>query len=284
MKTLLILIREPESSRSLVEYATELAKDLQTNLFFIYVENPVTYPLGTPGMSSAAVAQAQKLLEERVKAGRKILNEQVSVLKPSVPAELMVEVGAESGPETRIIREQIDAGKAHMVLVEEPEFSGFWLRDTSAKSMVKELDCPVWVIPKNAKYHALDEIIYASDYHEEDVEAINKLVEMTNPLTPNITSVHIAEKADFDLRIKNAGFQKILESSVGYSKIKVKALVENNGEETAELLNSYADRIGADLLVVLKENRGFPERIFKASSSEKIIEASRLPVLVFHAN
>jgi len=284
MKTLLIIVKEPESSRGLVKYATDLAGDLHTNLYFLYVENPVTYPLGNPGMSGAAVAQTQQLLEEKVKAGKQKLSELVSALTSSVSPELIVEVDAMSGNEHLIIREQIDAGKAHMVLIEESEFSGFWLRDTGAKAIVNDLDCPVWIIPKNAKYHSMDEIIYASDYQEEDIETVKKLVEMTNPLTPNITSLHITDNADFELKIKNAGFQKMLEHRVGYSKIHVKTLVESDREKTAELLNSYAKRTGADLMVVLKENRGFLDRIFKASSSDRIIEESKLPVLVFHAN
>jgi len=76
----------------------------------------------------------------------------------------------------------------------------------------------------------------------------------------------------------------MLEHRVGYSKIHVKTLIESDREKTAELLNSYAKRTGADLMVVLKENKGFLERIFKASSSDRIIEESMLPVLVFHAN
>jgi len=284
MKTLLILVKEPESSQGLLEYATDLSRDLQTNLYFLYVEHPLNYHLGNPGMSGAAVVQTQQLLEEKVKAGKQKLSEQVSALIPSVSGELIVEVDAVSGHEGRVIREQIDAGKAHMVLIEESEFSGLWLRDTSAKAIVNDLDCPVWIIPKNAKYRSLDEIIYVSDYHEEDIETVKKLVEMTNPLTPNITSLHITDNPDFELKIKKVGFQKMLEYRAGYSKINVKTLIESDGGKTAELLNSYAKSKGANLMVVLKENRRFLERIFKASSSDRIIEESTLPVLVFHTN
>jgi nucleotide-binding universal stress UspA family protein len=235
-------------------------------------------------MSGAAVVQTQHLLEEKVKAGKQKLSEQVSALIPSISGELIVEVDAVSGHEDRVIREQIDAGKAHMVLIEESEFSGLWLRDTSAKAIVNNLDCPVWIIPKNATYQALDEIIYVSDYQEEDIETVKRLVEMTNPLTPNITSLHITDNPDFELKIKKTGFQKMLEYRAGYSKINVKTLIESDRGKTAELLNSYAKSTGATLMVVLKENRRFLERIFKASSSDRIIEESTLPVLVFHTN
>jgi nucleotide-binding universal stress UspA family protein len=284
MKTLLLVIKEPESSQGLVEYAIGLAKDLRTNIRILYVENPVQYPLGSSGLSGVAVAQTQQILEERLKVGKEKLNQLVSAYMPSITGKIIVEVAAVMGSENRLIREQVDAGKAQMVMIEESEDSGFWHRDTMAKEIVKDLDCPVWIIPKNTQYQPLKEIIYASDYHEEDVDAIKKLIDLTIPLTPQITALNVTEKADFDEKIKKAGFERMLDLRAGYSKLEVEALVDRDEDDTADLLNRYAVSKGADLMVVLQENRHFMERIFKASSSEKIIEESKLPVLVFHAN
>jgi nucleotide-binding universal stress UspA family protein len=59
-------------------------------------------------------------------------------------------------------------------------------------------------------------------------------------------------------------------------------LNESSNNDTAELLNDYALLIKADLIVVLKENKSFFERIFKSDPAKKIIKKSMLPVLVFH--
>jgi nucleotide-binding universal stress UspA family protein len=284
MKTLLLVINELDSSKGLLEYAIALSKDLRINIRIMYVENPAEYSLGTSGLSGASVAQTQHILDQKLKNGKEKLTEQVKALMPSIAGEIIVEVAAISGNENRLIREQIEAGRAQWVMIEEPESQGFWPGGTMAKEIVKDLSCPVWIIPKKAKYKSLNEIIYASDYQEEDIDTIKRLVEMTVPLTPQITALHFTDTVDFEERIKEAGFQKMLELRAGYSKIKVETLVDQDGDEMADLLNSYAIRKGADLMVVLKENRGFLERIFKPSSSEKIIEDSNLPVLVFHAN
>jgi nucleotide-binding universal stress UspA family protein len=138
------------------------------------------------------------------------------------------------------------------------------------------------VIPENSDYNPIHSVIYATDYNEEDIPTLEKLIRLTYFESPKITALHITDNVDFDLRIKNAGFQKMLESKLGYENIEVKALVENQGDDMVSLINDYAARISADLIVVLKENRRFLERLFRPSSSEKIIEEASRPVLVFH--
>jgi nucleotide-binding universal stress UspA family protein len=153
-----------------------------------------------------------------------------------------------------------------------------------AKEIVRDLGCPVWVIPEDTAYKSYNDVIYATDYHEEDIQTIKKLIEITTPLTPKIEALHITDNVDFENRIKQKGFQDMLKERIGYRNVEAKALVENVGEEMVEMLNQYAVSHGADLMVVLRENRPFLERLFKPSSSDKIIEDAKLPVLVFHEN
>ena len=76
----------------------------------------------------------------------------------------------------------------------------------------------------------------------------------------------------------------MLETKTEYTNISVKALVERSGDDMVKLINSYAAMKNADLIVVLKKNRNFLDRIFNPSSSEKIIQKAEKPVLVYHAN
>jgi nucleotide-binding universal stress UspA family protein len=58
--------------------------------------------------------------------------------------------------------------------------------------------------------------------------------------------------------------------------------VEKSGENVGQLINDYACLIDANLIVVLKENRHFLERLVKSSSTKKIVQQARTPVLVYH--
>jgi nucleotide-binding universal stress UspA family protein len=201
-----------------------------------------------------------------------------------IAGEVIVEISNEIGNENRIARDKVEAGEVQMVMIEGSGKSSAWLEDNMVKDIVREINCPVWIIPENTEYRPFHHIIYATDYHEEDLPTIKRLIEFTHNLNPRITALHITDNVDFELKIKNVGFKKMLETKAGNNRVEVKALVDQEGNQMAELLHLYASREGADLMVVLKENRLFLERLFKPSSSERIIEESGLPVLVFHTN
>ncbi|MEA1896908.1 MAG: universal stress protein [Bacteroidota bacterium] len=282
MQTLLTLIKKPDSSEDFMKYSMSFAREMNLNVHLLYVENPIHYPLGVPDLTGAAVAQLQNNLKGKINTGIHTLSDQVTAMMPMIAGKLVVEVSGKIGDEEKIINEMVQSGEAQMVMIESSGKDGFWLKDSSVQEIVRNINCPVWIIPEDTEFQSFNDIIYATDYQEEDIPTLIKLIDLTHLFTPHITALHITDNADFDLRIKNAGFQKMLETKTEYIKITAKALVENTGDDMVSLIHSYADRTGANLIVVLKENRRFLERIFKPSSSEKIIEVSSRPVLVYH--
>jgi nucleotide-binding universal stress UspA family protein len=283
MKKLLLFTRNYNTSQGFIEYAMELARDLQFDVQVLYIENPNLHPMAAPDLSGAAVAQLQKSMEEQVTSAKEMLEQQVHDLMHRISGEVIVEVSTAIGNEVNIIGEMVDSGRAHLVMMEGQWIRGFSLKDSFVKDLVRKVNCPVWVIPENSEYKPPEEIIYATDYNEEDIPTLKKLIKLTSKFYPQITALHITKNADFELRIKNAGFQKMIENRTGYDRISAKAFIENNGDDMVEIINSYAARINASLIVVLKENRTFLDRIFSSDPSEKIIEKASRPVLIYHA-
>lgn len=160
----------------------------------------------------------------------------------------------------------------------------FTLKGSFAKELIRNVRCPVWLIPKDTEYQPFHHIIYATDYHNEDISTLKKLIDLTHLVSPQITALHITENADFDLRTKNAGFQKMLEAKTDYNKILVKTLVENDGDDITGLINKYAASYTSDLIVLLKENQHFLERLFKPSTTEKMIKEAKQPFLIYHTH
>ncbi len=282
MKTLLVLVKSLNHSEKIIEYAFGLAADLKINVRLFYVHNPSTIPLATPQLSGAAITQLQKEPEEKVKEAIRSLSAISETLVYKIAGQVIVEVKAAIGNEVSLINEMVEAGDVQMVMLEEQGIESFSLKESLVREVIRKINCPVWVIPEYSDYNSINSVIYATDYNEEDIPTLKKLIRFTYFNSPKITAIHISDNVDFDLRIKNAGFQKMLESKVEYENIEVKALVENRGDDLVSLINSYAARTNADLIVVLKENKSFLDRIFNPSASEKIMEKANRPVLVYH--
>lgn len=282
MKTLLAIIRNPQASDGFIRYLIDLARDLSARVHLIYIENPAQYPLGAPDTTGVAVANLQKSLGAKVKEAEKTLNNHLQEIIPGIAGEEMVKVSAKVGNEAVLIEEMVTKNEVHMLALEYKHVSGFWLKDTFVKEMMRTMKCPVWVVPEGAEYQGLHHIVYATDYQEEDISTLRRLIEMTHTFSPEIEALHISDNLDFDEKVKKAGFQQMLENKTGYQMISLNTLQERNGHDMPDLINSYASRTRTDLIVVLKENKNFLERIFNPSSSEKIMEESDKTILVFH--
>jgi len=283
MRTLLGLIREPDHSHELIGYLIELSKDLDLSLHLLYIENPANHELGTPNLTGTAVANLRQSLEARIEEGKRKLIKILSQMRPLLNGKTGVDISSDIGNEVRIAEDMIASGKIQMVAIENRKTAGFWWQDTLVKDMVRNLECPLWVIPEHSEYQSIQRIIYATDYHEEDIPTLQKLIDLTHRLFPHILALHINKNADFEVRVKTAGFQKMLETKTTYKNISAKTLIENKGQDLVQLIHSYAAMNRTDLIVLLKENMNFLERIFNRSSVEKIMEATSVPVLVYHS-
>ena len=283
MKTLLVLVRNPAASKWYIDYAVGLAKDLHLKVKLFYVENPASHLSATPHLSGEAMIQLQLNLKEKALLARKSLTGQVNEMMQKREGKVLVEVTSIIGDEIELINQMVEEGKAHMVMLVSESSGTSGYKSSFVDEVTRNVNCPVWIIPENTRYRSIDTIIYATDYQEEDIPTIKKVIDLTHFVSPEITALHITSDPDFELRIKNAGFQKVVKNKTGYDDLTVKALVEKNGADIPEMIGEFAVQDRSNLIVVLKENKQFFERIFNPSTSNKIVHDTGYPVLVYHS-
>jgi nucleotide-binding universal stress UspA family protein len=279
METLLALIKEPDDSEELVKYAISLASDLSLGLTFLYVQDPANYPFGTPGLTGDALMQIQVNKDQLAADAKNTLSKLVEEYGFE---NMSVEILSKTGIIKPIIEKMLVDNKVSMVALESSDREGFWTQNSTYMDIIRNIQCPVWMIPEKSKYHTFSEILYATDYQQEDLQTLQNLIGLTHQFSPNITALHVIESMDFEVRIKKAGFQEMVQMKTGYDKVTVKSLIERTGDDIGQMITDYARLTKADLITVLKENHPFIERLFKSSVTKKIIQKSEIPVLVFH--
>jgi len=280
METILAIIKEPENAEDFIVYSASLAKDFHSNLHLAFLQEPSDFVIGQPP-PSPAYASFLKDQKEKAANALKEFDRHVKKLPDEIRGSISVEFSAEYADAVIFINDCIENGKTHMAILEEDEERGFWSASSNEMGVVNNANCPVWVIPHRMKYTSCKEIIYANDYQEEDLVTLRKLAELTRHLSPSITALHITDTDDFDERIRQAGFDDLVRSKIDYQQISVKSLKEKENENAAQLIKNYSGSVNADLIVVLKENRSFFEKIFRSDPTAKIIRETRLPVLVY---
>ena len=282
MKTLLAIINEPRESKGFIRYVAQMAANLKFGVHVLHVHTPINYPLGaTPGAMGQGSFQMQKTMEEMAENSKIVLSRYINEVSAEISGNVITGFSSEVGGTELIADQVINEGNIDMAIIESRQEESFWTQTSNNMDLISELKCPVWIIPKGEVYTPIKNIVYATDYNEEDVTNVKKLISLFQDLKPNVTALHITDSRDFNDRVKKAGFKDMLLEKVPYPSLIVKAIHRQNDDDVAQLLADFAETNHTDLVVVLKQNKSFFERLFKANHTKEILKKSELPVLVF---
>jgi nucleotide-binding universal stress UspA family protein len=288
MRTLLALISDRLHSEKFIRYTVGMATDLKYNLHLFYIPNPARYMLSSGTVSGTSHPLGYNLdvtgLEKERQEALKSIKENLANINDGLYEQINIEISAEAGTADMIINHLISDEKVDMVVLEGDEESDFMRLDTSGMGIINKINCPGWIIPFGSIYTQFKKIIYATDYNEADIQTLNRLIELTKDFSPEITALHITGSKDFEEKTMQLGFEEMLTMETNFDNISFKSIIDRGDKSFGEYINDTAVDIQADLIVLLKENKRFIEKIFKASSTAKIIKKARLPLLVFHEN
>jgi nucleotide-binding universal stress UspA family protein len=282
MKTLLAIINEPRESKEFLRYVAGMANDLQGLVKVLYVQAPTNYPLGFTASTELPSLEAQGRMEMLAKESHDLIQKHMKDIVVELSNNNFAGSSSEIGSADVIVDELVSQNKVDMVVLEGQQDESFWTQSSSNMDVIQKVTCPVWIIPKGAVYAPFREIVYATDYKKEDITNLKRLIAMMPNLTPHITALHITDSVDFEAEVRKSGFVERLREQTSYPQLDVKALYQAGHDDLIELINDYSVKNGANLIVVLKENESFFERIFKPSHTKKILKSTDLPVLVYH--
>ena len=280
MKILLAKVKHPGNSVEFIKYAIDMAQSFNFNLHLLHVQyqSPETHhthvgdsnsPLLTKDLTDKMMVQ--NTLDELQKNTKQILTEK--------NVDIAVDYSAEMGPDSMVLNSFIEEKNIEMILLDDDDNSILSLSSSHMK-IVKLAKCPVWIIPSNLPFKHFQKIVYATDYQEADVHNLKKLISLFSGFSPQIIALHITDSLEFEERVLRKGFKDTLEKETDFEKLSIRLLKDKN-DHPEDSIDEFAKEINADLIVLLKENRGFFERIFKPSSTQRMLNKTNLPVLIF---
>lgn len=147
--------------------------------------------------------------------------------------------------------------------------------------VINRVKCPVLVIPEKTMEVQFNNLVFASNYTEKDVEDINFLVEIAKTYNSEITVVHVGEEdflGDYADTLIIKKLKKDVKSSITYERLKFKQLKGDVIEE----LNKYIEENNFSLLAMVTTQREFLGKIFNRSFTQKMAFHLKIPLLVLH--
>jgi nucleotide-binding universal stress UspA family protein len=273
MKHYLVAIDFSDSARNALNYAVELAKatNATITLFHSYV-----VPVTVSDLPSIPVISYDELEKDKLELLNNLKSE-VKRLAPDLRVDVMVRIGS--------AKEQIDkATTAYpydlivMGIKGHGKMTEFFGSTTIAVSGNSEI--PVLIIPFETRFKAIFDITFAFDYREiGEPRHMDILREFAQFFKARIHVLNIGDKETREIPVEKAlvavQIDHILEE-VGHD------LSFPNHENIIPGIEKYLAENKSELLVMIRRNHGFFEKLIKGSYTRKMAFHTHIPLLVLH--
>lgn len=154
-----------------------------------------------------------------------------------------------------------------------------FLAGSDTFSVIDHANRPVLVIPDDVDMSDLKKVVFATDFTEQDIEAVRYLVKWGGIFNFHLEIVHVDLLADDDLTkgLRKKEFMKHIQR-FRYPDITVQQI---HGKDVVNRLSRLCDELGADLLAFPHYHDSFFSKIFRQSITRKALEKQKIPTLVF---
>ncbi len=250
MQTILYATDYSENSVAALLYANNLCLRLKAKLLVLHVfDHPMS--LATK-VSLAYLKKEQELFEVHKMKLEAFCYEHLKD-KPIVTNRQVIAI--ENRSSTDGILEAIVTQDPDMVVVGTKGGSALkeFLLGSTAIGLIKKAPCTVLTVPENTTPAPLHTLVYATDFEDADIFAIQQLVKIAEPFKAAIKIVHITTKAEYEEDRQVAWLQKMLEQKVDYKPMGFERILSEN---ILEELHAYIERSEISILGMLERDDG----------------------------
>lgn len=152
---------------------------------------------------------------------------------------------------------------------------------STAKHLIENSPCPVLSIPKTLSHTQIKTIVYATDFEEEDLGAINKLIEIAEPLNAKIKIIHVSPLKETVGKEPMKIIVDKINKYIDYPHVEIDILYS---DDVFTDLKIYLGKANADLIAMLERNdKSLISQVFHRDQIKKMESYGKIPLLSFNA-
>ncbi|MEM9856767.1 MAG: universal stress protein [Bacteroidota bacterium] len=272
MNKILCPVDFSEASINALEFAAAIAKKHQSKLTLVYVftESDFNKIVGEE-------AYGKSFKELLALASTKLSSLTETIAKSLSSTSAHCDYRVELGELTDQLKSMVNDEHYDYILMGTTGVSrtnGIYF-GSQTEEVIEKINVPVMCIPEGASFTGFTNLVYASDYAEEDKLAIQDVISFATFFDSRISVLHINQN---DSDVAYLQFIEELKSFIQYSKI---SFVHKEFKGAVELgIEEYMSAEKADLLVLFKPHRNFVAGIFHKSLTKTLAYSIDKPLLV----
>ena len=147
--------------------------------------------------------------------------------------------------------------------------------------VARHAGCPVVLVPKDATFRPIKQILFASNYESATPESIKNCMAWAKNFKSSIHFVHIAEgddSRDFE-EIKMTIFDTLFEKNDPFVAFEINNI---HAYSVGEGLQEYIEEQHIDLLVMVAPKKNFLQDLFHKSRTTEMAFSTKIPMVVYH--
>jgi nucleotide-binding universal stress UspA family protein len=268
MQTILLPVDFSAASRNASMYAAEIARLLNTRILLFHAYLMPT-PISEVPYAMVTVDNLQKENEDQLKKEAEFLQQQYGV-----QTEWLVRIGTASDEIKTITKEQ----PIGLIVMGMKGAGGLdKIVGSTTTNVTRKVKTPVLVIPHDASYTPVKQIVYASDFsYRNTVQLFDPVLELARVYKAKINILYIRTHHTGISEQEMAGKKnkEIIFEGYDHEYTTIEEPAVNQG------INNYLKAHACDLLVMVAHKHTFLERVFSKNHTTSMVYETHIPLLI----
>ncbi len=264
----------------IIEAGVLLAKRMKTSAEIIHVIDSFEYGVNFVINESNPIILPPNVLNDKVGKAQERFQEELAKLRAKYIELPEIFMSVKTGFVFDVISEVLRDPEVLMVMLSDKSQADYNYRDISKNfsEIINKSSCPVCVVPNEAPFNDPKNIIYASNYHEQDIENIVSIIKIARSVDAFVHVVHVTSDKSFKETLTMKGLETEIKNLTNYQQVICKVIVS---KDIIQGLDDYANIVDADRIAILRANKSLFQGLFGTNKTRDIVYKTNLPVIIY---
>lgn len=277
MKTILIPTDFSDNAGDALDYALHLFADSACRIHIVNVVDvtvvPSEIPVSNVDIIGPRLEDARSSMEALKEYGK-----QYAENKAKSPLEITTEVAI--GTIAHSIKEAAEEVNADLIIMGTQGIEHNMVEKvvgTVSTAVLNSAPCPVILVPKDYKFKAIDNMIFATNLDSGDPYELWRATQVIKPHTGQIRCVYVAKDIG---KLDSKKLEDFANYFVEHSPSLQTIFNVEEGKSLEATLADYAETYDSELIIMHRSKKSFLDRLFTSRHTEKMASWITIPLLV----
>jgi len=264
------------TARRAYQYACALAKTIGAQLTIVHVKENFTIvsDVVVSSIPSAAHEQLIKDIEEMV------TEENTQLDQKTIKGEVKIKIL--TGNPANVLIGLSERNETDLIVIGTTGFSDVFTKLFGSVSLdvSNKANCPVILVPREARWHAIETILFASNYDSITSKFVSKITEFALNLNAKVHYVNVRNYDPIlEPKQKDINWDELIKPENTGLAFERSTIYGNN---TVDELRRFSEDNNISLMAFVSKQRNFWQNLAHISITKNMAISTMLPILVMH--